>query len=67
MNIQSNKIDDFINELINEQTYLSQQVKNAEDKQETLKNIKDINQVMSLVYGLKKTMEKQKERKKTTK
>jgi len=59
MNIQSQKMEDFLSELLSEQISLSQKVKTSENEQETLKNIKEINQVISLIYGLKKTIEKQ--------
>jgi protein subunit release factor B len=70
MNIQNRIIDDFINELLNEQTSQSQQVKTSaseNNEQETLKNIKLINQVLSSVYMFKETIQKQKESKANSK
>jgi len=67
MNIQNRVIDDFLNELINEQTSQSQTVKTSENKQETLKNVKILNQVISLVYGLKDIIQKQKDEKDSSK
>ena len=43
MNIQSQKMEDFLSELLSEQISLSQKVKTSENEQETLKNIKEIN------------------------
>ena len=61
MNIQTYKIDEFLNELIHEQTSLSQQVKSSNNKNEILKNIKDINGIISSLFVLLNNIEKQKE------
>lgn len=70
MNIQTEKMNDFLNELLREQSSLSQKVQNfqnSEYNQELLKYIKDINQVITLVYGLQKSMQKSNEKSKETK
>ena len=56
MNFQSHKIEEFLTELLSEQVSLSQKVKTSQNEQETLKNIKDVNLIISLVYNLKHTM-----------
>ena len=61
MNIDNEKLEDFLSELVRSQIRLSQSVKGSTNQQETLKNIKDINNIISLVYGLQTNMEKQKE------
>ena len=61
MHIQDRIMTDFINELLNEQTSQSQQVKASENEQEILKNIKQINQVLTAVYQLNELIKKQKE------
>ena len=70
MNIQTEKMNDFLNELLREQSSLSQKVQNFQNfeyNQELLKYIKDINQVITLVYGLQKSMQKSNEKSKETK
>lgn len=61
MNINSNKMSEFLCELIREQTSLSNQIEKSSNQKQILKNIKDINQIITQIYLLEETINKQKE------
>jgi len=60
MNIDTFKLNDFLSDLVNSQTSLSQTVANCKNKKEVLKQIKDINVIITLLYNLKESIEKDK-------
>jgi len=61
MNINERTMDDFVKELLREQTAMSQAIANSTKKGQLLKNISDLNRILSLVLKMKDSIAAQAE------